>query len=131
MTATVWAGTIILVTAKFRRTTSYGMVFFRPLAENKTHLRTIVWVPRHRGAVMGRFIDPIDAWIRRGFIRAFMMGDAMRSDGVRYNPARLIDADRVLADYLTWLMTLSKSGEHNTLPKEGSCETTHLTCDHV
>jgi len=119
MTATVWAGTIILVTAKFRRTTSYGMVFFRPLAENKTHLRTIVWVPRHTGAVMGRLIDPIDAWIRRSFIRAFMMDDAMRSDGVRYNPARLIDADRVLVDYMNWLMTLCKSGQQNMLPKEG------------
>jgi len=48
-----------------------------------------------------------------------MMDDAMRSDGVRYNPARLIDADRVLVDYMNWLMTLCKSGQQNMLPKEG------------
>jgi phenylpropionate dioxygenase-like ring-hydroxylating dioxygenase large terminal subunit len=130
MTMTVWAGTMILVTAQFRRTTSYGMVFFRPLGENKTHLRTIVWVPRRRGAIMGRLIDPVDAWVRRSFIRAFMMDDANRSDGVRYNPATLIQADQVLADYLSWLMALSKRSAPNKLSKEGPCDTTQLTGEH-
>lgn len=107
MAVTVWSGTMILVTAEFARTTSYGMVFVRPLTETRTHLRTIVWVHRRGNSFARALIDPLDARIRRGFIRAFMMDDALRSDGVRYNPATLIDADRVMADYLAWLMALS------------------------
>ena len=34
---------------------------------------------------------------------AFMMDDAVRSDGVEYNPHTLIDADRELRDYFAWL----------------------------
>jgi phenylpropionate dioxygenase-like ring-hydroxylating dioxygenase large terminal subunit len=106
MSITVWAGTNILVTAAFARTTSYGMVFVRPLGETRTHLRTIVWVPRRRGALARAIIDPLDAFIRRRFIRAFMADDATRSDGIRYNPATLIAADRTLADYMDWLAAL-------------------------
>jgi phenylpropionate dioxygenase-like ring-hydroxylating dioxygenase large terminal subunit len=123
MTLTIWAGTVILVSATFQRTTTHGMVFIRPLAEDRTHVRTIVWVPRHRLSM----INPIDAWVRRFFIRGFMMGDANRFDGVRYNPARLIEADRVMGDYFTWLMALSKNAPPNTLSKEGPCDTTDFT----
>lgn len=82
------------------------MVFVRPLSDGRTHLRTIVWVPRRRGA--GRtLIDPLDARVRRRFIRAFMTEDAVRSDGIGYNPHTLIDADRALRDYFAWLAGLS------------------------
>jgi aminopyrrolnitrin oxygenase len=103
MSVTVWAGTLVLVTAAFRRTTSYGMVFVRPLRGNQTLLRTIVWVPRRQGAVRRALLDPLDARVRRRFIREFMMDDAVRSDGVGYNPDTLIDADRELRDYFAWL----------------------------
>jgi phenylpropionate dioxygenase-like ring-hydroxylating dioxygenase large terminal subunit len=107
MSVTVWAGTNILVTAAFARTTSYGMVFVRPLGETRTHLRTIVWVPRRRGRVARAAVDPVDAFVRRRFIRAFVADDTTRSDGIRYNPATLIDADRELADYFAWLTNIS------------------------
>jgi phenylpropionate dioxygenase-like ring-hydroxylating dioxygenase large terminal subunit len=103
MSVTVWAGTNILVTATFARTTSYGMVFVRPLGESRTRLRTIVWVPRRRGALRRAVLDPLDAFIRRGFIRAFMADDATRSVGVRYNPTTLIAADRTMSEYMSWL----------------------------
>jgi phenylpropionate dioxygenase-like ring-hydroxylating dioxygenase large terminal subunit len=106
MSITVWAGTNILVTATFARTTSYGMVFVRPIDEGRAQLRTIVWVPRRRAAVSRAVLDPLDAWVRRGFIRAFMGDDAARSNGVRYNPATLIDADRTMAEYMDWLVTV-------------------------
>lgn len=107
MSVTVWAGTNILVTAAFARTTSFGMVFVRPLDEARTHLRTLVWVPRRRGAVARAIADPLDAFIRRRFIRAFMADDATRSAGVRYNPATLIAADRTMVDYMAWLAGVS------------------------
>jgi nitrite reductase/ring-hydroxylating ferredoxin subunit len=107
MSVTVWSGTLILVTAEFRRTTSYGMVFVRPLPGGRSHLRTIVWVPRRRTALRRALLDPLDARVRRGFIRAFMTDDAVRSDGVGYNPETLIDADRELRNYFSWLAGLN------------------------
>jgi nitrite reductase/ring-hydroxylating ferredoxin subunit len=107
MTVTVWAGALILVTAAFRRTTSYGMVFVKPLDDGRSHLRTIVWVRRRPGALARTLLDPLDARIRRRFIRAFLMDDAVRSDGVRYNPATLIDADHEMREYFTALAAMS------------------------
>jgi hypothetical protein len=107
MTVTSWAGTLILVTAEFRRTTTYGMVFVQPLGEHRTRVRTILWLPRRRGMVGRAVLAPIDRRVRRGFIRAFLADDAARSQGARYNPATLIDADREMAAYLDWLAALS------------------------
>jgi hypothetical protein len=134
MSVTVWGGANILVTARFRRTTSYGMVFVRPLDGERTHLRNIVWVPRRRGPLARAMLDPLDAWVRRHFIRAFVRDDAMRSDGVRYNPATLIQADEEMSLYFEWLARLCSGntvkGEHDAqhdvgrvdvVPRDGSC----------
>ena len=120
MTVTVWAGTLILVSAEFRRTTTYGMVFVRPTADGGAHMRTIVWVPRRRRAWARAAVDPLDAAIRRRFIRAFLMEDAVRTDGVRYNPATLIDADQEMRAYLDWLAAVLAR-------KESSCLDTGFT----
>jgi hypothetical protein len=103
MSVTSWSGTMILVTARFRRTTSYGMVCVTPLTADRSRLTTIVWVPRSRGALGRALFDPVDAAVRRSFIRAFMRSDQGRSEGTRYTPGTLIDADAALRDYFTWL----------------------------
>jgi phenylpropionate dioxygenase-like ring-hydroxylating dioxygenase large terminal subunit len=110
MSVTSWAGVNILATATFARTRTHGMVFVRPLAEERTLLQTIVWVPR-RFSVLGRnLIDPLAARIRRRFIRAFLHDDAVRAGGARYNPATLLpDADREMKHYLDWLARLTSS----------------------
>jgi nitrite reductase/ring-hydroxylating ferredoxin subunit/uncharacterized protein YlxP (DUF503 family) len=109
MTVTVWAGVVILVTARFQKTTSYGMVLVHPLGEERTLLRTIVWVARRKNPIARALVDPVDAWMRRRFIWAFVMDDAVRSNGVRYNPATLIEPDRPLRDYFDWLSALSSA----------------------
>ncbi len=103
MSVTCWSGTLILVMAKFRRTTSYGMVCVTPLSPGKTRLQTIVWVPKSRTKLGRMIIDPIDAIIRRSFIKAFMRADQDRLDGTRYNRNTLIGADAALAAYFDWL----------------------------
>jgi phenylpropionate dioxygenase-like ring-hydroxylating dioxygenase large terminal subunit len=107
MTITVWSGTLVLVTAEFRRTTSYGMMFAKAIDDGHAHLTNIVWVRRRSGAVSRRIVDPINAAVRRSFIRAFIEDDAARTTGVRYNPATLIDADHELTQYMNWLSTLT------------------------
>lgn len=101
MTVTSWCGTVVLVTAEFKRTTTYGMVFISPVARNRSVIRNVVWIERRRGIL--RMLDPADAEIRRWFIRAFVESDRTRTAGVRYNPGSMINADAVLAGYLRWL----------------------------
>lgn len=103
-----WAGNLVLVTATFRRARSYGLVSFVPLEKNRTLVRDIVLVPRRRNKIARRFVDPLDARIRRWFIREFVRSDATRSDGIRYHPGRMIAADKLLVEYLNWLQNLHR-----------------------
>jgi hypothetical protein len=102
MTVTNWCGNLVLVAARFRRTTTYGLVSFIPLEGNRTWVRDIIWVPRRRWPLRA-ILDPIDARIRRLFIREFVKSDVERSAGIRYNPHRMIEADKLLVEYLAWL----------------------------
>jgi hypothetical protein len=85
------------------------MVLVHPLGPERTLLRTIVWVRKRKNAIARALVDPVDACIRRRFIRAFVMDDAVRSRGVRYNPATLIEPDHAMRDYFNWLAALSSS----------------------
>ncbi len=107
LTATVWGGPLVLATARFRRTTSYGLVSIRPIAEGQSVVTIVVWVPRRKSR-LSRVIDPMDAAIRRSFIRAFLRPDVLAAAGIRYNPGTLIDSDGVLAAYLDWLRSASR-----------------------
>ena len=113
MAVTVWSGSLILVTARFRRTTSYGMVFVQPVAPNRTFMRTIVWVQRGTGAMTRAMIDPLNAWIRRIFIRRFMNQDATRAHGAAYRPATMIDADSEMRQYFQWLAKVAPASGMN------------------
>lgn len=103
MTITSWCGTTVLAKAQFQRTTSYGYVSITPLDAGRTRIRTIVWVPRRASPLAQAVLDPIDAAVRRLFIRAFLRDDQDITQGIRYTPGTLIDADAVLKSYLDWL----------------------------
>ena len=124
MDVTVWGGTLAFVAASFfgpegpemPRTTSYGMVEIRPevrgrSSASKTLVRVHIFVRRGRGAPAR-----VDALVRRHFIRAFLQPDAQLLNEVRYAPNRLIEADRVMIDYLRWLAPVS----HGHLTPEDS-----------
>ena len=108
MTVENWGGNLVLVTAKFRRTTSYGIVSFTPLDNDRTQVRNIVCIPRSRNRLARRLADPVDALVRRSFIRAFVRSDVNRSAGIRFHPDRMIAADKVLVEYLGWLQNIHR-----------------------
>ncbi len=108
MEVTNWCGNFVLVTARFPRTTTCGLVSFVPLPSGRTLVRDLVWISR-RGSVLGRMLlDPADARIRRHFIREFVRSDVDRSAGLRYERARMIEADRVLVEYVDWLCPIHR-----------------------
>ena len=120
MSVTVYAGTLVLVTATFRRTTTYGLVSVTPTGPTASVATVIVWVPRRRGPAAA--LDRLDARVRRSFVRSFLVDDAVRSAGVRYQPSRLIDADRELAAYLRWLAGVHRPAETSTTGDPAPCE---------
>jgi phenylpropionate dioxygenase-like ring-hydroxylating dioxygenase large terminal subunit len=124
MSVTIWGGTLIFVEATFQHTTSYGMVCVWPIDENSAVMRTIVWIARRRGA-LAAVVDPLDAWLRRRFIRAFLTEDAVRSDGVRYNPLTVIDADRGLASYMAWLSSMHAGHSESSQLFQGGSHVGH------
>jgi nitrite reductase/ring-hydroxylating ferredoxin subunit len=108
MDITVWCGTLIFVRATFARTTSFGLFNVLPIDAHRTLGRVIVWVKRSKTAIARHLIDPANAAIRRLFIRTFLRSDLPRIAGLHYQPANLIAADHVLADYFAWLKKIAE-----------------------
>lgn len=103
MDVTVWGGTLILVRAEFRRTTSFGIFNVLPIDAERTRGRVIVWVKRSPSLPGRVLFDPLNAAIRRLFIQTFLRSDLPRIAGLRYQPGNLIAADALLSDYFAWL----------------------------
>ena len=47
-------------------------------------------------------MQPVGLWLRRLFTRGFMQDDVNRLAGIRYNPATLVAADRLMAEFFAW-----------------------------
>jgi len=105
MDVTVWSGNLVFVAARVRHTTTYGMVEIVPISSadsERTRVRVHMFVRKRLGV-----LDPVDVRIRRAFVCAFLQPDARLLDGAVYHPQRLIEADRVMIDYLNWLAPAS------------------------
>jgi nitrite reductase/ring-hydroxylating ferredoxin subunit len=107
LSVTDYCGNMILVTATFRRTRSYGLVVTMPLPEGRVQVRVMVLKHRSRSWVGRGLFDHISLAIRHRFITNFLSSDAMRLVGVRYNPLRMIAADRAMVEYFEWLASVS------------------------
>lgn len=122
MTITVWGGLLIFVEAKFRKSTTYGMLCLLPEGPERTIGVNLIFVRRREG--LGRVLDPLDARIRRHFVRQFLGADLRVLQGLRFSPASLIEADRTMREYLNWLpgATIPTATDSN-----GNCE--EVSCD--
>jgi len=107
MTVENWGGNLVFVTSKSEHTCTYGLVSFLPLDKDRTRVRNIVWIPRRQSA-LASLLDPLDAMIRRYFIREFVRSDVDSSDGLRFHPKRMTSADKELVDYLAWLQNIHR-----------------------
>jgi phenylpropionate dioxygenase-like ring-hydroxylating dioxygenase large terminal subunit len=108
MDVTSWCGTMIMVKAHFQRTTSYGIFNVLPMDGQRTLGRVIIWVKRSQSGLGQALFDPVNAAIRRLFIRTFLRSDLPRLTGLRYQPGKLIAADDILSDYFVWLENISE-----------------------
>jgi hypothetical protein len=101
---TDWCGSLSFATATFAKTKSYGMVAREPLVNGGVRVQVIVFVPRSQ-LMVGRLLrDSMRLAIRRYFIRKFLTEDAIRLQGVRYNPHTFIDCDQEMIHYFRFLV---------------------------
>ncbi len=106
LNVTDWAGTLFFVQATFRHTQTFGLVLLLPIESSRTLIYVRVGVRRGHSLVGRTLLGPLNARIRRFFIRKFLEPDVSRSAGTHYNPRHVIAADRYLIDYFDWLRTL-------------------------
>ena len=100
---TDWCGSLSFATAEFARTSTYGLVAREPLADGRVHVQVIVFAQHSKSKIARRLYDPLQMEVRRHFIKTFLTADAIRLNGVRYAPERLIQADRDMIEYYQWL----------------------------
>jgi phenylpropionate dioxygenase-like ring-hydroxylating dioxygenase large terminal subunit len=100
---TDWCGSLSFATAEFARTTTYGLVAREPLPDGKVKIQVIVFARRSNNTVSKLLIDPLQLAVRRYFIKTFLTADAIRLNGVSYEPEHLIEADRDMIQYYKWL----------------------------
>jgi hypothetical protein len=105
---TDWCGSLSFATAEFRRTSSYGLVAREPLPDGRVRVDVIVFARRSKSWWKQRLWDPLNVAVRRLFIKRFLTADAIRLNGVRYNPSAFIEADRDMAEYLTWVAGVAR-----------------------
>jgi nitrite reductase/ring-hydroxylating ferredoxin subunit len=106
---TVWGGTLIAVTARFRRTTSRLLFGIAPLDGEKTRVDLVVFAepgPRWR-----RWSLPLSLALRRALSLRFVRDDTDRVPRASYRPGTLVESDRVLIDYYRWLAALPLRGD--------------------
>jgi hypothetical protein len=107
---------MMFATATFRRTRTYGLVVTQPIEGGRVLVRVLVMARRSR-SFLGRWLyDRLSLGVRRRFLRHFLSSDAERLVGVRYNPARLIAADRIMIEYFQWLAAVSNGGAESMAP---------------
>ncbi|MFT3684810.1 MAG: Rieske 2Fe-2S domain-containing protein [Phycisphaerales bacterium] len=102
---TSWAGGTVLAEAHFARTSTFAHVTFNPLPDNRTRLRSVVFVKKGFG---GAPVARLSAAVKRAFIIPFLSEELPAVAGVRVNRGTLIDADRPLQDFLQWLSTTTE-----------------------
>jgi nitrite reductase/ring-hydroxylating ferredoxin subunit len=113
MTTTYWGGTLMFVTARFRRTTSYGMVDLQPLDDGGTRVRTTVFVRQSEGVLGQWLVDPVNLGLRRYFIRKFLQADAEFLTDSRYSSQTLIETDRELNEFFHWVVDLPQTAKEH------------------
>ena len=103
------AGALILVTSRFGRATTYGLVSIHPRSATRSHVRTIVWMQPRTG--LAHAFDAVDVRMRASFIRAFIEPDIVAGEGIQFDPGRTIGADALVSEYLTWLAARARPAE--------------------
>jgi phenylpropionate dioxygenase-like ring-hydroxylating dioxygenase large terminal subunit len=129
MTATNWSGSLVLVSAQLKRTTTYGMVSLRPLPDRKVLAQIFAWVPHSRLRAL-RALDQLSAWVRLLLIGQFLKDDAALLNNIRPGMLNLVEADGELARYFHWISGGARGSAERNGYGESDLDTVIVGVDH-
>lgn len=101
-------GPLVFVKGDFRRAKSRILIAINPLPQERTQVEVIVFGPRSRNGLAALINRWIGLEIRRWFTQGFMEDDIAKLPGIVYNPATLVESDRMMVEFLQWLAALPK-----------------------
>jgi len=113
---TSFGGPYVLVEGDFGRAVSRILVANRPLDERRAATEVVVYSPRRGPPWLEPLWLPAMLGLRSWFTRGFMNNDFDRLRGMRYDPQRLVAADRDLAKFFHWLCELPQTVEEAAGP---------------
>jgi len=109
---TSWGGSFMVVTGTFKRLRSYILILPQPTNDGRLLTEVIVLMPRRSLALL----RPLSLWVRRWFTMGFMRNDVEQLPGIQYRPHTVTDGDRVMVEFLHWLVSLPQTSNKEGLP---------------
>lgn len=124
-----WGGPLFMVTARFRRATSYIMIGTYPIGDQRTAVDVLVLAPHTQCRWKRQLLQPVSLMMRRLLTRAFIESDFKRLSGIAYNPHTLTDADSEMAAFFAWLAALPQESSQAARAVNRSVDTLPIRFD--
>jgi nitrite reductase/ring-hydroxylating ferredoxin subunit len=103
---TTCAGSLILITGKFKNVRSQFMIATQPLDGGKTLCEVVPFVRRNANPLLAKTVDRLSLEIRRVFTRGYMIDEIARLGNPQYNPHSLVACDADMIKYFSWAAAL-------------------------
>lgn len=117
-TLTIWGGTFAVITADFGRLRSGFLMAMEPLEDGRTLCQGIVCAPR--GGPLRRALAPLQLRVRRFFTLGYLIEEARRLRGTRYEPGHLGPNDQDMIDFFHWVTALPQESDHEDLDRKSA-----------
>jgi phenylpropionate dioxygenase-like ring-hydroxylating dioxygenase large terminal subunit len=98
-----WRGTLVFAEARFRNTSTRGVVSIVPTGRRSAQVRETVILPVLSDSGLWKIFSYISLYIRRYYVKEFLKSDVSRINGVRYDPERTLPVDCYVKEYIEWV----------------------------
>ncbi len=104
---TSWNGNVIVGTMTFSGFVSYLIIYVQPLGSARCVADFVSYRPK--AGLLGRLLRPLTNAILRRVTLSFFQHEVDVLGQAHLNPARLVESDWLLRDYMTWLVSLGEA----------------------
>lgn len=98
-----WRGTMLLVEARFKNSSSLGLVSLIPKGNRTTSFVETVILKKSGNKKLKNSFDFISLLARKFYIKRFVKSDVERIQGVGFDPIKTLDVDTEVKKYLYWV----------------------------
>jgi len=98
-----WRGTLVFVEARFRNSSTRGLLSIVPTGRRSAQVRETLILPFSSESGLFKIFSYVNLYIRRYYVKEFLKSDVSRINGVRFDPERSLPDDRIMKEYLQWV----------------------------